>query len=50
MKRAWRDLQIRLGLRQPDVLISARIMHADGTVTDLGQIAKGSVVYEARKA
>lgn len=39
----------KVGLRKPDVTISARILHADGSVTELGEISKGVLTYEASK-
>ena len=41
LRTKYRRLLVKLGLKKPNTTISARVIRADGSVEDLGVIARG---------
>ena len=49
MRARWNRLLVKLHLKKPNTTISARVIRADGTVEDLGVIARGWTELRSKK-
>ena len=48
MDRFYRFL-VRIGLKKPNMTVSAKVFRADGTVEDLGVISRGYTRFKGKK-
>jgi hypothetical protein len=49
MGAKFRRLLVKLGLKKPNTTISARVIRADGTIEELGVVARGWTELPAKR-